>query len=205
MNQTILSKFLIFAAGAAIGSAVTWKLLKTKYEQIAQEEIESVKEVFSKKASLEYEHVGEPIGDVTKVEVTDEGVKAEVTLNKKSQENYRSLAKQMTADLGYTNYSNISKTEEGGTESMEYDKPYVISPDEFDELDDYETVSLTFYSDCVLTDDQNNPIEDVEGIVGIDFYAHFGEYEDDSVFIRNDRTKCDYEILMDYRKYSDVV
>ena len=39
---------LIFAAGAAIGSAVTWKLIKTKYEQIANEEIESVKEFFGR-------------------------------------------------------------------------------------------------------------------------------------------------------------
>ena len=35
---------LVFAAGAAIGSAVTWKVVKTKYERFAQEEIESVKE-----------------------------------------------------------------------------------------------------------------------------------------------------------------
>ena len=41
-----LNNVLIFAVGAAIGSAVTWKLLKTKYERIAQEEIDSVKEVF---------------------------------------------------------------------------------------------------------------------------------------------------------------
>ena len=44
-----LSNIIIFAAGAAIGSAVTWKLLKTKYEQIAQEEIDSVKAVFSRR------------------------------------------------------------------------------------------------------------------------------------------------------------
>ena len=193
MNNSILSKFLIFATGAAVGSVVTWKVLKTKYEQIAQEEIDSVKEVFSRMNTVE--------------EVSEEGEIEQTSETEPVKKlDYRSLAKQMTNDLGYTNYSDISKNEEGGTESMEYDKPYVIDPNEFGELDDYEQVSLTFYSaDCVLTDDDNNPIEDVEGIVGIDFYAHFGEYEDDSVFIRNDRTKCDYEILMDYRKYSDVV
>ena len=50
MNNSILSKAFIFAVGAAIGSAVTWKLVKTKYEKIADEEIESVKEVYLKKA-----------------------------------------------------------------------------------------------------------------------------------------------------------
>lgn len=84
------------------------------------------------------------------------------------------------------------------------EKPYVIAPEEFGEMDDYETVSLTYYSDGVLTDDFDNEIEDVEGMVGEDSLDHFGEYEDDSVFVRNDRYKTDYEILLDLRKYSDV-
>ena len=37
---------IMFAVGAAIGSAVTWKILKDKYERLVQEEIESVKEAF---------------------------------------------------------------------------------------------------------------------------------------------------------------
>ena len=50
MNQTF-SNLFIFATGAAIGSLVTWKLLKTKYQQIANDEIESVKSVFSRRNS----------------------------------------------------------------------------------------------------------------------------------------------------------
>ena len=38
---------VIFSAGAAIGSIVTWKLIEAKYKQIADEEIASVKEVFT--------------------------------------------------------------------------------------------------------------------------------------------------------------
>ena len=38
---------LLFAAGAAIGSAVTWKVVKTKYDRLIQEEIDSVKEAFA--------------------------------------------------------------------------------------------------------------------------------------------------------------
>ena len=35
MNKSILNKAIIFAIGAAVGSVVTYKLVKTKYEQIA--------------------------------------------------------------------------------------------------------------------------------------------------------------------------
>ena len=40
------SLVIAFLAGTAVGVAVSWKALKTKYERLAQEEINSVKEKF---------------------------------------------------------------------------------------------------------------------------------------------------------------
>ena len=85
------------------------------------------------------------------------------------------------------------------------DRPYVISPDEFSEFEDYEPITLTYYADGVLADDEDNIVEDVDAMVGFESLNHFGEYEDDCVFVRNDRVKCDYEILKDLRDFSDVV
>jgi len=48
MNNTNIRNLAIFAVGALLGSAVTYKLLKTKYEQIAQEEIDDVREYAKK-------------------------------------------------------------------------------------------------------------------------------------------------------------
>ena len=58
---------------------------------------------------------------------------------------------------------------------------------------------------CVVLDEDDHIIDDVEDIVGEGFSKHFGEYEEDSVFVRNDGKKHDYEILKDFRLYSDVV
>ena len=52
MNRTISNAF-IFVAGAAIGSLATWKFIETKYRRIAQEEIDSVKEAFSRADNTE--------------------------------------------------------------------------------------------------------------------------------------------------------
>ena len=49
MNKSILSKVFMFAVGAAVGSAVTYKMVKTKFEQIANEEIEEVREYYREK------------------------------------------------------------------------------------------------------------------------------------------------------------
>ena len=77
----------------------------------------------------------------------------------------------------------------------------MISPDEFGEFEDYRTINLSYYADEVLADEDDNIIEDIEGTVGEESLSHFGEYDDDAVHVRNDRIKCDYEILLDERFY----
>lgn len=167
----ILSKILIFAAGAAIGSAVTWKIASTTRDKIIQEEVDSVKESLSKLYSKE--------------------TKEEEVIAPTDKEIYKSIAQ----DNGYINYNKKD------TEVSDVERPYIISPDEFGEYHGYDTLSLTLYADGVLTDDQDEIIDDIDEIVGKDSLNHFGEYEDDSVFVRNDRLKCDYEILLDSATY----
>lgn len=182
-----LSKLLIFAVGAAIGSAVTWKLVKTKYERIAQEEIDSVKEVFSRRSKdieepeekVETKEEKAPANDFREIEVGD--------------------YKETLTQSNYVQYSEIKE------EAFNMYKPQVIEPTEFGECDGYDTISLNYYADGVLTDDFDNPIEDVERMVGVESLTHFGEYEDDSVFVRNDVLKADFEILLDTRNYADVI
>ena len=175
---------IIFVLGAATGSIVTWQFAKKKYEQIAEEEINSVKEMFLKREQ-----------DARDVEITVEPQPSvEASLNKFEEK----------PDI--STYAEILKNEAyvpEGTEMVE-NKPYVISPDEFGENEDYDTISLTYYADQVLVDDGGDKIEDVDDVVGMESLTHFGEYEDDSVFVRNDRLRCDYEILMDERTYSEA-
>ena len=88
------------------------------------------------------------------------------------------------------------------------DYAYIIPPENFGELDDYETSSLTYYSgDDVLADENNEIVQDQdrEKLIGREALYHFGEYEEDSVFVRNDILGCDFEILLDRGKYSDVL
>ena len=87
---------------------------------------------------------------------------------------------------------------------MKKDIPYVIPPEEFGEIEEYDTESLTYYQDGVLTDQDDSIIDNIDELIGEDSLTHFGEFEDDSVFVRNDKLRCDYEILRDLRNYSDV-
>ena len=83
-------------------------------------------------------------------------------------------------------------------------KPYVISPYDFGELDGYSQVELTYYADGTLEDEDYNIVTDVDELIGSDSLLTFGEYEDDAVFVRNDRLRADFQILKDYRTYEDA-
>ncbi len=169
-----LSKIIIFAVGAAVGSAVTWKLVKDKYSQKTEEAIADMKEYLYGKANKEEKPVEKEPNEW-------DYRKSDIASYKEKLEKYN------------------TNTEEVDTVS----EPYIIAPEEFGECD-YDTESLTYYSDGVLTDDCDNPVADIENTVGLESLNSFGEYEDDSVFVRNDRLKTDYEILLDERKYTDV-
>lgn len=190
MNSKV-TRFALFVIGAGIGSVTTWLLIKKKYEQLTQEEIDSVKEVFSNRKPIIDD--SESIDDIQEPQKKTEDKPDIIEYTKKLKE------------AGYINYSNVVPENKKQEELETMDKPYIIPPEEFGAFDDYEAISLMYYEDQVLTDDDDELVDEIEDTVGYDSLTRFGEYEDDSVFVRNDRLKCDYEILMDHRKYSDVI
>lgn len=180
--------FATFVAGAVVGGIATWQYTKKKYEQIAQEEIDSVKEVFKtineEKRSIrdwsEYENDGEEDDE------NEEQHRANVT-------SYKNL-------LVSNGYSNPSPPTQ-----IPVDRAYVIKPDEFGEFEDYETISLFYTEDGVLLDDRYERVDDPDFTISMESLDHIGDYEDDCVHVRNDRLKADYEILVEERTYSEIL
>ena len=178
MNNKVLNA-IAFLLGAGVGSIATWKLVETKYKKLAQEEIDSVREVYSKK----------------EIALNNEVKKAHACLEANTKNDNVPSYTNFVKDIGYHRESEEE-------ESMS--NIYVISPDSYGELG-YEEVSLTYYADDVLAYDDDSVIRNVDKVVGKGSLNTFGEYEDDSVFVRDYDKKIDYEILRDTRKYSDVV
>lgn len=194
---------LMFAAGAAIGSAVAWKVVKTKYERIAQEEIESVKEAYADMLS----NLQEQVDDYSTM---DEAKEWTDCANKIDWSDLEDLDEEENeddeSDEDLNDYARLVEqynNEKGGAESMAKE-PYVISPYDFGELDDYSQVELTYYADGTLEDEDYNIVTDADELIGRDSLYTFGEYEDDAVFVRNERLRADFQILKDYRTYEEA-
>ena len=189
MNRK-LSNVLLFTAGVAAGSLVTWRYFKSKYE-VVEDEIE--------------EKTEETEGETETEDEDPEVSESKMSYKKPPLKEYV----KMVEDNGYVPKTHMEEVEEeitnGEWDNKDVYEPFIIRPDEYGEIHAYETLSLNYYADGVLTDELDNPIEDVESLVPADFADHFGEYEDDVVHVRNDNLECDYEILRDLRKVTDVV
>lgn len=162
---------LTFAAGCGVGVGASYYYFKRKYEIRINEEFQ--KERDNRLNKVEETEEEEPTEEETEVKVYETIVKTE-----------------------YTNYSNKVNVEEKDIET-----PYVIKPDEFGEVDDYETETYYYYANGILANEYDKVIDDIKNTVGLDFKTHFGEYEKDAVYIRNDYKETDYEILRDFSNF----
>ena len=204
MNKVMITSLALFAAGAIIGSAVTWKVVKTKYEEIANEEIESVKEVYSRRYtdnSIQDESVEDILEDDEDEDEDDEDKYIEIEDPSYLRDDY--VEEQKLKQKEIISIERYNNKEE---ENMDYNVPQVIRPEEFGENEEYDTVSLTYYADDILTDESDIPIqeEDIDDMIGYESLTTFGRYEDDSVFVRNDEYETYYEILLDTRNFADL-
>lgn len=93
-------------------------------------------------------------------------------------------------------------------------EPYMISMDDFDAgyPERYDTESLTYYAvDDILANDEDEIINDVESLIGADALDHFGAEaaetsgDSDTMYIRNEKLHCDYEVTRIHQSYHQVV
>ena len=187
MNNALKNLF-IFAVGAAAGAVATWKLLNDKYEKLYHEEVETYKAYHKEKSD---KATSEP----------EPEVKKEEHIHKVDQDPIMNKLRDTIERAGYTDYSTTKVKNESEEKDI---RPYVIRPEELGDQIGYDVIELTYYADGVVAE-EDDVMDDVDEVIGIDSLGHFGQFEEDAVCVRNDRLKCDYQILLDERKYSDVI
>lgn len=220
MDRNILIKGFIFVAGAAVGSAATWKIVKTKYEQIAQEEIDSVKEEYGRLTKLMRMEIdacrkvtahnsdNENYEQDTSEDDENSDEEREFTEKKREQIEYSRLASKYRSSVDHENETNEEgdETEDDEGDEVPYiNGPYVISPEEFaSSPPGFNACTLDYFADGILADSWQVEVN-IEDTIGEDALNHFGEYVDDVVYVRNERTQLDYEVTRDPRTYEEAI
>lgn len=212
MNRNLLVS-IAFIAGVATGIAATVTYAKYKNAKIDQEEEMEYEEAVIEEIFDDVEEPNEPEPEEEFVEEFRPATPEEAKAYERATRHYRELAEvdEKTLEEKVREKSiNIVRdcnriTSEGGNKVLT-DKPYIIKPNEFGEQD-YDEVTLVYYADGKFTSYDTGDLMDefeIEDAIGdIDPSVHFGDYEEDSVFIRNDERGIDYEVLRDEDPYEE--
>lgn len=207
MNNKIFGA-IIFAAGAVIGSLVTWKVIKTKYEDIAQEEIDSVKEEYARLiVSMKKKLNDSATYKDSDGNEDDESEEDTDDFNDSMMTNYNEIIKgyhSSNEEEGNQNEKKGDEKEEDNDGVSYMKAPYVISPDDFGSIPGYNVEPLDYFADGILADGWGVKL-DIADTIGEDAVNHFGDYDDDVVYVRNEQTELEYEVTRDPRTYAEAV
>lgn len=207
MNNKIFGA-IIFAAGAVIGSLVTWKVIKTKYEDIAQEEIDSVKEEYTRlMVSMKKKLNDSATYKDSDGNEDDESEEDTDDFDDSTMKNYNEIIKGYRSSNEEADNQNEKKGDEKeeDNDGVSYMKaPYVISPDDFGSVPGYNVEPLDYFADGILADGWGVKL-DIADTIGEDAVNHFGDYDDDVVYVRNEQTELEYEVTRDPRTYAEAV
>lgn len=204
MNSVVKST-VIFLGGLVVGGFVTNLLVKEKYEHEAAEEISAMHKSFVNRYK-------EPISEqsIEKDEKHNDSIY--ISKDKNDVIDYASFSKKETS-VETKSEEDISK-EDSTDDVIELKRE--ISDDPIHEIDweiyesseeyGFSHVELVLYTeDCILANVYDEKIDDVEKRITVDILNKFAHLPKDEIWVRNEILGCDFNIVKDNRKFSDVV
>ena len=186
--KDLVKSAIAFVIGAAASAAALNSFYKSKYNAALDDEIAKTKAYYASLNSCDdNKHVKKEAAP--KKAEKEEFIKATVPVVE---------ANRIQRECGYTDYSAFSSKEEEDNDLIEY-----IPPEECGE--EYDVIVLYWHPETrQLKDDGGFDMENFEERVGAYFPSHFGEYEDDVVYVRNHQMRTDYTIYFGDDEPEDI-
>lgn len=197
MNNAV-KNVVIFVSGGAVGVVVARFLFKKKYEKFANQQVEDVKKAFNTYYTEEF---NKPAQECTAKVTTTTDTKYTVDSNATK---FKTKNERQYYD--YTNFYN--KTEKSNDIELN-NKPlnkhtndiYIIDDMELNESE-YSIITLYWFKDHVLADDDWNVEHDISDTIGDEVLSKLSE-ENPIMYVRNDKYKIDYEICLSEKYFNE--
>jgi hypothetical protein len=202
--KQIVTYLSLFGAGLALGVLGTKTYFERKYKKIADDEIESVKEVFKRKTVSIVE------ADATAKRVETPNVDPDFGIEIEKVPVGGGLFMNMVPEHMkemQIKYNTLSNDIVEGEHPIEGNyRPYIIDVDTFDETaDGYSKVELSYYmGDSTLVDSEEEIVSTADTI-GIDNLELFEHLDEDVFYVRNESLGADYEVTKVLSSYSQIV
>lgn len=191
MKETLI-RVAIFSVGVGVGIAASMTYFDKKYQKLADEEIESCRQAFSKPKVIftEKDRVANPEKHVEIDPLGSNVYSSSVQLETKA----------------YSDYYAPKKVEEAKTLSPKEDEPFDISVDEYEEDTEFMKVTLNLYlSDGALVYEETEELADEGSTVGQENLDDFSRTSFSSAYFRNPKNNIDYEVIKVDGSYRELI
>lgn len=190
-----MKNVLIFLGGAAVGGLAATLYFKRKmvileedYQRIANDEINK--------------YINKPIWVKDVVVETTNCIGGNQELSNESKNNTDiKKCQTISEENGYIESEDEITYEE--KDEDEQVAPYIITPDEYGDDDEYTTRTLTAFTDKVILDEDNCLFNTNYFGKDITKTLYSKENVDTSIFVRDDNDKVDYEIVKEKISFED--
>lgn len=195
---------LIFLGGAAVGGLAATLYFKRKmvileedYQRIANDEINKYIEDFdlsvkkADKIEIGHSHGDKDIKIISDVPIVKYSSGIDMG---NDEEEYVEIVKK---------YNGQEENASDEDEEDEQIAPYIITPDEYGDDDEYATRTLTAFTDKAILDEDNCLFD--TNYFGKDIMKtiYSKKNADSSIFVRDDNEKVDYEIIKEKISFED--
>lgn len=192
-----------FALGVGAGVYASASCFRKKYEEESLREIEKEKEELKKK----YNKKITPVAKAREAKKPEEKIPEVKNVYASLTRDYMSVVTEdVPFDEDEENVLYISDLTDPVT-TNEKEEPYEIDPYEYGNKEGYDMVSYSCFSDGVITNEYDEALseDEVEASIGSSVRRKIVGNKEPAVYIRNDKTKIDYEIMADSQPYSDFL
>lgn len=209
MGKFILGLFI----GLGAGGVVSGLYFKNKYQKESADERAETRKYYKEKldnlnaklnevyAQISEEEIASNMNSPVKEAETPEEARDETEVHQKINYNDISTKKaRAKKELEYEDYLKVvddSKYKEVNT-NKKLPRPYIITDTDFHEDNLYDKLSLIYHAKAGTVENvEGDIIENGLDLIGVDNLEFFGEYEPDTLFIRNEVYGSDFEVTLD--------
>lgn len=197
MSKSIVVGILSFIGGAVISGALTYKYVMVKNEVSQEKKAEAIKaqleayfhNKYDEKKPADKINVDDASEELIHVEPMNTS-KSPYNMDKKDYSKYQKVVERyMPKEEKPTNIEQEEVTFE------------IVDPNNMDE--DWDVLGFTLYSDGIVTDENDDPVEDICEHIGnaLDF---FDEQAGSLMYVKNNHLQAYYEISYEEYTYAEA-
>lgn len=231
--RSIMKYLAAFVVGGGVGILIAMKMLRERYAELAQDEIDSVKKHFSEvkggdvlsfvntmiARGMESEEVEKLYDMLSKYDVDKEPEEVVPEVVKRDYKQKASMYSSISSLTGVTADMNAKKEKYNlysseGIEKATFEtyKPinpmlYLIDEEDYSTtLVEQDKLRMTYFAgDDIMIDEDENIIDNVDEIIGYDLLIEGNDEQGTPVYVRNLKNGEDYEVTIRNGYYREEI